>query len=242
MRIPLVLCVMCACGRVGFIDGATCDDSHATDVTGDAVDSSGLLFRFTFDGTLTTDSGPAGHDATCTTCPTQVSPGRIGAAAASFDGTMCLDIPDALDLRPIAFTVAAWANVSVVLPSPEQLVTRPDDGATTMNNTFEMYFEPNTRAYYTNIGGATATAGLFSGWHHLAAVYDSSSVVLYFDGTPTGTPASAGAAVYGAGDLWHVGCDIDVGAHDHNFVGLLDDVRLYNRALAAGEVAALAAM
>ncbi|MGA2173984.1 MAG: LamG domain-containing protein [Verrucomicrobiota bacterium] len=75
-------------------------------------------------------------------------------------------------------------------------------------------------------------------WHHVAAVWSSSSlVVLYVDGNPvqTGmfmTPPSVSMQAFA------VGCAATT-TQSQYLTGEVDDVRLYNRALSAGEVANL---
>ena len=78
-------------------------------------------------------------------------------------------------------------------------------------------------------------------WHHLAAVVEKDdppnlhdSVKLYLDGAP--------ATIHDIGllDLWPIetGSDLDVRIGE-GFGGLVDDVRIYDRALSDEEVKAL---
>jgi hypothetical protein len=81
-----------------------------------------------------------------------------------------------------------------------------------------------------------ADVGLVDGrWHHLAATFDGSMLELYVDGklAARGTPA-----------LDTAGPELNVGRspasqYSEHFDGLLDDLRIYDRALAADEIAAL---
>ncbi len=229
----VLLAVLAACGRSGFDP-----DSMTSDGAVDAADS-GLVLHFTFDTAVTADSSSHGHDATCTTCPVAVT-GRIGTGAASFDGTECLDIPDAIDLRPIEFTAALWANLSPQPSAVEQMFTHPEDGATTANNSFEMFYNTVTTQLIVAAANTNAVTPYVGGWHHIALVYDGASVSLYVDGVAKLQPVPAGAILYGSDPL-HIGCDLNSGVEQNFYFGLLDDVRLYDRALSQPEVAALAA-
>ena len=74
-------------------------------------------------------------------------------------------------------------------------------------------------------------------WHHIAAVYDGSSMYLYVDGrldvsnTLTRKTGTSDAPVWIGGN-----CDYDL---DRCFHGLLDDVRVYRYALSEAEVSAI---
>ncbi len=70
-------------------------------------------------------------------------------------------------------------------------------------------------------------------WQHVAATYDGDRVRLYVNGELVGDAPVAevlstdGALRIGGGDLWW---------SDEGFKGRIDEVRIYNRALSAGEV------
>ena len=71
-------------------------------------------------------------------------------------------------------------------------------------------------------------------WTHLAATYDGANLRLYVNGTqvgdawPTGSmSASTGVLRIGGNDVWW-----------EWFQGLIDEVRVYNRALSAAEIQA----
>ena len=84
------------------------------------------------------------------------------------------------------------------------------------------------------------TGHLDGQWHHIATVIDGVTVKVYFDGAEKCTLANTASMIYDNGaDFW-------VGRHGENkdlfdFDGNIDEVRVYSRALSAGEIAALAA-
>ena len=91
---------------------------------------------------------------------------------------------------------------------------------------------------YVNIGNDVALTGPsalpVNTWSHLTFTYDGATIRLYVNGTEVASapqagsaPASTGALRLGGNGVW--------GEH---FAGVLDDVRVYNRALSPAEVTA----
>ena len=69
-------------------------------------------------------------------------------------------------------------------------------------------------------------------WHHLAATFDGTTVSWYGDGMPIGSVAVDPAGVNTPGPV-HMGKRQD---NDNFFPGLVDEVRIYDRALSEGEI------
>jgi len=89
--------------------------------------------------------------------------------------------------------------------------------------------------HWVTVGGAGADIGQ---WVHLAGTYDGSSWNLYRNGQLLGSTAdSVGAVEVNAG--WAIGSR-GGGTADRLFGGLIDDARIYDRALSYGEIAWLA--
>lgn len=80
-------------------------------------------------------------------------------------------------------------------------------------------------------------------WHHLAITYDGTGVQRYIDGVPVGTPrpltgALSPNAVLGTTYGFGVGCaNVQGTGWTNPFVGHIDEVAIYNRALSATEIA-----
>jgi len=72
-------------------------------------------------------------------------------------------------------------------------------------------------------------------WHHVALTYDGKEIKLYIDGKAAGGAAPSAPLAKSENDLWIGGRPGDVVA-----TGVIDEVRYYDRALTAAEVAALA--
>jgi hypothetical protein len=81
-----------------------------------------------------------------------------------------------------------------------------------------------------NVVGTSALA--LNAWSHLAATYDGSSLRLYVNGVLVQSLAVSGAIPTSTGVL-HLGGNAVWG---ERFAGLLDDVRIYNRALTGTQI------
>jgi hypothetical protein len=74
-------------------------------------------------------------------------------------------------------------------------------------------------------------------WHFLVATYDGSTAKIYVDGVLRGSVAGSGYLTNNTRNLG-IGEDSDGGGGRY-FNGLIDEVRIYNRALSASEISAL---
>jgi hypothetical protein len=89
-----------------------------------------------------------------------------------------------------------------------------------------------------DFSAATITSG--SKWHHVAAVFDpvASTQTLFFDGTPFhASPAATAIVADPTPTTIRIGCR---GDDTQFFDGVIDEVRIYSRALSPTEITALA--
>jgi hypothetical protein len=87
---------------------------------------------------------------------------------------------------------------------------------------------------YTGIS-TTASAG---DWMHVAATYDGTTLKLYVDGSEEES-LETGSVPYESTEKFYIGGDPGCGGRSW-YTGLLDDVRIYNRALTVTEIGNLA--
>ena len=145
-------------------------------------------------------------------------------------------------------TVAVWyRSASLDVGGTANM---PASDVISAGDVYLLRLRPDEVEVSKRIGGATGSAGwvrcrgraagaIDGRWHHLAAVIDVDAMHLYFDGASVCRFANAQPMVYDRGeDLW-------VGRHGdrqttYEFDGNVDEVRVYDRALADPEVAALA--
>jgi hypothetical protein len=231
----LALVVLSGCGRLAFdpLSDPSANDSGVAD----GMSSSDLVVYMPFDPFLL-DEIARGHDASCFggPCPTRTaSPHGM---AAVFTGQECLQIPYSPEFRLNDFTATAWV-LAGNNPSDADIFSHPLDGATTSQDSFEMFFEPSTTSWQFVLGPIVAgTPADIAGWHHLAATLGSGTLRVYVDGTMHQTIGGL-SPVY-ASDPLFIGCDLDNNVGTAKWSGQIDEVRLYNRALSASEIAALA--
>jgi hypothetical protein len=231
------LLALVGCGRISFdarSDGAV-DGQGPADVSADAADSA-LLVHASFETGIVDERG---HTITCLGgCPF-VTAGHVGAGSVFFNNGQCLEVADAPDLHPPVYTVMSWAAVFVPAQNAE-LFARPLNGATTSNDTFEAWVQPDSGVVLLANGVQSLTTGLdVTLWHHYAGVFDGGTLITYVDGAPIDT-RPAGTTMYGP-DPFLIGCDRDNAAEVAHVQGNFDDVRFYGRVLGATEIAAIAA-
>jgi hypothetical protein len=201
------------------------------------ADDPDLVAYWKFDdgsGTTAFDSTGNGNDGVFVGDPKWV-PGKLGGAL-EFDGDDYLNCGNdpSLEIRD-QITIAFWFKVEA------------------FQNTWEAFFSKGDSAYrvsrgggngdatHMGITGTTASPSWFNGtvivtggdWHHLAATYDGTEGRIYIDGVLDVTYPSTGQIAIETDPLW-------IGNNSQNtsrqLHGLMDDVRLYSRALRDVEI------
>lgn len=227
MILRLALLLASACGRVAF-------DAGSDSASPDTAPADELLY-FSFESSVVANEG-TGPDAVCTSCPTLVAGPRAGTMAAQFAGAQCLTI-DAPTLRPLSLTFAAWMRRADL--SGGTVLGLAQNGATGPANTFEIWVNGTSDIYVELASmGFLEMAPAPNVWGHYAGVYAGSELTVYANGVAIGTQPNPAPAY--AGDPYRIGCDMDSSFERGHWTGTIDEVRLYDRALSAAEIAALA--
>ena len=173
-------------------------------------------------GTTLTDSSGNGHDGAISNGTWRT--GRFGKAL-SFSGNGFVRIGD-LDVSP-ALTVSAWINASSLSGCHSAVM-----------KTFTYGFEICDGNLLAEIGngsswsGTTKIAAAANVWQYITETFDGSTITLYKDGVLVAS--SAGTLTNSSQDL-RIGAWTDASEF---FVGLIDEVRIYSRALSQAEVQA----
>jgi hypothetical protein len=148
---------------------------------------------FGLDGRLgLTDNADAGD-------PTRV-PGLAGGAL-HFDGKSFVRLPDAPELEPPTLTVEAVVRAATSPGQYRYIVSRGAQGCEAAS--YGLYTaQAGGIAFYVyngetyRVSATAAPADIWNGaWHHVAGVFDGTSVRLYVDGHPVGTPQPAPANI-----------------------------------------------
>jgi hypothetical protein len=159
--------------------------------------------------------------------------GRFGQAL-SFDGINdWVTVPDAnsLDLTT-GLTVEAWVRPTD-LSGWRTVVIKEIGGG----EAYTLYAsEGSVPVAYINVSGdldAPGTTSLtLNTWTHLAATYDNAALRLYVNGSQVGSRALTGSIIPTSGPL-RIGGNAPFAEF---FKGLIDEVRVYNRALSPAEI------
>ncbi len=181
----------------------------------------------------------------------------ISGRAFQFDGMDdMVVVPDSPSLRPEQLTVAAWVKFAslesqrygalVDFPGYQYIIFKRNPRLGSFED-FSLIKAGNPdgvfwigvapEATMQGNGAASLTRVVAGQWYHVAATYDGSAIRLYVNGVMEGE-------VPYAYPLYHSSQPLVIGRsgeeiHDAAFNGLIDDVRIYNRALSCVEIEAL---
>jgi hypothetical protein len=168
------------------------------------------------------------------------SPGRSGQAL-SLDGTDdYVNVPDnsSLDIAS-NFTLSSWVNYTTSGGTNARTVFAKDNAL--VGEGYGLYLDYQNNAIpacYARIGGSWVSAkGLAHNngrWHHIVGVYDGSNLNLYVDCVKEANSAATGTVTTNSDPL-QIG-HFNTGPSGTYFLGLTDDVRVYNRALSPQEI------
>ncbi len=202
--------------------------------------SSGLVAAYSFDegsGTIAADSSGNGNKGTLVNGTTWSTTAKFGRAA-NFDGVDDrIDVADSssLDLTN-GMTLEAWVRPAansgyrtVVLKEVSgelaySLYAADSDHATHPSG----WVRISGASHYADGTGALP----LNTWSHIAVTYNGSALVYYVNGVQTSSTAVSGAIMTSNLPL-RIGSNTIWGEY---FQGQIDEVRVYNRALAASEI------
>ena len=195
----------------------------------------GPVAAYSFDegaGSTAADSSGNGHTGVITGA-TWVA-GKYGGAL-SFNGTSArVDLGSLGTFYQSGFTLEAWVQKASATKNDVGVV-----GTWTSGASGPMIWVDHIATRYHLTLGSSLSSYLDSGqspvagvWQHLAATYDGTTARFYVDGVQVASRTVSGGV--GSSDVWRIGA---YGATAGNFFdGLIDNVRVYSRALTATEV------
>ena len=193
-------------------------------------------------GTTLTDASGNGNHATTFGNPAFVT-GRIGQALHLNGTNQFANVPSSVTLNPTtAITVAAWIKPET--SGSRQYILKKGVAADgyefSLTSSARVAFRYNQVSalnnYQLNSTGSHPTDG--QTWMHIAATFDGATMKIYLNGTLNKSQVFASAPAINANTE-----PLSIGAQSNGtsrFQGDLDDARIYNVALTAAEISALA--
>jgi prepilin-type N-terminal cleavage/methylation domain-containing protein len=166
------------------------------------------------------------------------SPGKIGPWAGAFDGsTDQINVGNPASLNGFtSFTISEWINANNSLATVASINRRSGSNGLGLN--FGSWGACSTGKVNITEGGNTGLCGnttlSLNTWYYIAAVMNGSNVTIYVNGQPDASGTDSWT--------WTTGNNIFIGDEagvTHVFPGLIDDVRIYNRALTATQIQAM---
>ncbi len=204
-----------------------------------ADESSGMIAR-DFTGS---------HDGTLMNGPVwQPSGGKIGGAM-EFDG-----VDDYVEIGTIdiiggaGLTLALWFKADDLFSSYARLISKAM-GSTTDEEHYWMLGTGESDGtglrFRLKAGGSTTLLKTSAGqiapgtWYHIAATYDGNQMRLFKNGVQVASTNKSGAVDTNS-NVWAAIGNQPAAAGNWPFDGVIDEVRVYNRALSTAEIAAIA--
>lgn len=226
--LPLLLCVSMQAQVVfkgGSLGGATLGTTNYVAPSGDIT--TGLTARWKFDessGTSAADDTGNGHTATVNGTATFTTSSKIGSHAIAYDGGAGGGCSFTGIASSSTFTLTAWVFATDVSSYKNIMTQTSQRGVWIHNGKIDFFITSDLEST------TTITTGV---WHHIGVVCNAGNITFYLDGKPDGT-ATGGASC----DFDSMGSDS--GAGPEQFIGNVDDVRLFvGRALSDADMAAL---
>jgi serine/threonine protein kinase/Tol biopolymer transport system component len=198
------------------------------------------------EGNIAHDSAVGDNDADVFGDPTWQPDGGKAGGALQFDGVDdYLSTPFILNPSGVSFSATAWIKGGT---SGQVIISQADvEGqSATESGSAWLGISPSDGKLMTGLMsiffGTLESESVVADeqWHHVGLVYDFNAMKrhLYVDGTEVAVDDGVVAGVQSTAGLYiGAGQTLDVGTF---FSGLIDDVRIYNKALSAEEITALA--
>jgi PKD repeat protein len=216
----------------------TINKSSLITITSQPANNNGLVAFYNFEGTSTTtvtDLSGFGNHGTIKEATT-VTGGRYGKAL-SFDGVndlVTINDSASLDLST-GFTLEAWVKPVAIKRSSVIFKEQPG------GSTFNVYAYEDADLWSSSFNDGLnehAASGInalpINQWTHIVSTYDGTKLQLYKNGVLESSSVQSGPIKISAGVL-QIGGNSIWGEY---FQGYIDEVKIYNRALATAEILA----
>src|SRR3989339_1824619 len=183
-------------------------------------------------GTTAADTSGGNNNGILVNSPTWLN-GKVGKAL-QFDGLntyVTISDSNVLDLTT-GISIEAWVKTDVITTDGGPTRRVLDKGVYVLAASDQAYFKVVIGGANKGVGKAWTSADVNS-WHHLIGTYDGATVKLYQDGTLAGQTSATG-------NIDVNGNPLIIGRQGTSpagrFDGVIDEVKIYNRALTDAEV------
>ncbi|MFN8595649.1 MAG: choice-of-anchor D domain-containing protein [Anaerolineae bacterium] len=227
-------------------------DNGTRDVALTGSGLSGLVAYLNFDeangATSFADSSGSGHGATCTdpNCPTAGLMAGYTGTSLRFGSLQTVNIANHADLNSPRFSISAWVHPTGfdAVDTPQTVIAKQTSGGA--NRTYNLTIYPNplakteagvrfsfTAKDCTTLRSFDSTDTiLLNDWSQLTLTYDGGYLKLYING-------QLDRSEYVNDGVCLNTAPVTIGNGTGGYKGMLDEVRLYDYALAASEVTTL---
>src|SRR6185369_7556516 len=183
------------------------------------------------------DSTGAGNNATCAICPTSTTGVFGNARRFSKTSSTALTVPNTSTLETSTATLSAWIKPTWTASSnsynPAILALRSSSGTR-----YSWQIADTYQTMLISNGSTTKSVAITMSantWYHVAVVEDGTTWTGYVNGIGVGSATQS----FGSTTGLPLNIGSSTGSADY-FTGDIDEVQIYNRALSAHEVYALA--
>ena len=207
--------------------------------------TSNLVAHWAFEegsGTTVLDSTSNNHDGTISGNPSWLAAAKIGGGLdfENSDGADRIDV-GTFDVSGTGVTVSTWIKPETN-GTDQRIISKATSNATA-DQYWQLNHEVGSTEFRVKAGGITdrliVTTSLLAGhWYHFVGTYDGTTIRLYQDGIEVGSLVhSVGGAVSTNGAAPVSIGDSPLGGRPYD--GMIDEVRVYERALTATDVTTL---
>jgi hypothetical protein len=177
-----------------------------------------------------------GHNGTVMNGAT-FAPGMVSQGFSHDGADDYVNIPDNSSLNPTAITVDAWFyTTDIVGQLYPPIVKKADLSA---GYALEIDSDDSQIRFWVYVSGtgwrsSAAVPISTNTWYHATGTYDGSSIRIYLDGQPQGSPTIVSGTIAPSSNPLNIGRDPS--NTSRLFEGLIDEVEIFNRALSASEI------
>ncbi|MEM0050370.1 MAG: LamG domain-containing protein [Candidatus Bathyarchaeia archaeon] len=138
---------------------------------------------------------------------------------------------------PNQITISAWVYYSIIT-TDGSIINKRYNSSIYSWSSYHISIRATDKKVLFRLSTDSATNLLSSlplppGWHHIVAVYDGSYMKIFIDGELSAQTEKTGTIIYDATQHLYIGT---FDGYNAPFEGVIDEVRIYNRALSDAEV------